>query len=121
MALLEVVPGIDDLDDLHRCVAAERSGDPCGASVCAVRVVAVACACVEEQLSLGRPRSQSRRHGCRVRRYQNKPVVSIPGVFRQRRGDPQDVFGLVSLIFWALMIVVTIKYLLVVMRADNHG
>jgi KUP system potassium uptake protein len=31
------------------------------------------------------------------------------------------VFGLVSLIFWALMIVVTIKYLMVVMRADNHG
>jgi len=32
-----------------------------------------------------------------------------------------DVYGLVSLIFWALMIVVTVKYLLVVMRADNHG
>jgi KUP system potassium uptake protein len=31
------------------------------------------------------------------------------------------VLGVVSLIFWALMLVVTVKYLAVVMRADNRG
>ena len=32
-----------------------------------------------------------------------------------------DIMGIASLIFWTLVIVVTIKYLAVVMRADNHG
>jgi KUP system potassium uptake protein len=31
------------------------------------------------------------------------------------------VLGLLSLVFWALMIVVTAKYVLLVMRADNLG
>src|SRR5262245_16309676 len=29
--------------------------------------------------------------------------------------------GVVSLVFWALMLIVTVKYLIVVMRADNKG
>jgi KUP system potassium uptake protein len=32
-----------------------------------------------------------------------------------------DILGIVSLVFWTLTIVVSIKYLLVVLRADNHG
>lgn len=32
-----------------------------------------------------------------------------------------DVYGIVSLIFWALMVVVSIKYLMFVMRANNRG
>ncbi len=32
-----------------------------------------------------------------------------------------DVLGLVSLIFWAVLIVVAFKYVIVVMRADNEG
>jgi KUP system potassium uptake protein len=32
-----------------------------------------------------------------------------------------DVFGLLSLIFWSLTMVVTVKYLTFVMRADNQG
>src|SRR4051812_44015391 len=31
------------------------------------------------------------------------------------------VFGIVSLILWALIIVVTIKYVLFILRADNNG
>ena len=31
------------------------------------------------------------------------------------------VFGALSIIFWALIIIITIKYLFFVMRADNHG
>jgi KUP system potassium uptake protein len=36
-------------------------------------------------------------------------------------GDSAMVLGLLSLIFWSLAIVVSIKYLAVIMRADNHG
>jgi len=32
-----------------------------------------------------------------------------------------NVLGILSLIFWSLTLVVTVKYLVVVMRADNHG
>jgi KUP system potassium uptake protein len=31
------------------------------------------------------------------------------------------VFGVLSLITWALLIVVTLKYVMIIMRADNHG
>jgi len=36
-------------------------------------------------------------------------------------GDTSTVLGLLSLIFWSLGIVVSVKYLAVIMRADNHG
>jgi KUP system potassium uptake protein len=36
-------------------------------------------------------------------------------------GDTVAVLGLLSLIFWSLALVVSIKYLAVIMRADNHG
>lgn len=32
-----------------------------------------------------------------------------------------NVLGVLSLIFWALVIVISIKYLLVLLRADNDG
>jgi KUP system potassium uptake protein len=35
--------------------------------------------------------------------------------------DRLHVFGVLSLIFWSLMLVVTLKYVLVAMRADNKG
>ncbi|MDQ1256571.1 MAG: system potassium uptake protein [Candidatus Hydrogenedentes bacterium] len=37
--------------------------------------------------------------------------------------DPtaENVFGVLSLIFWALTVTISIKYMLVVMRADNRG
>src|SRR5712664_3023189 len=34
---------------------------------------------------------------------------------------PQAVLGVVSLILWALIIVVTLKYVVILLRADNHG
>src|SRR5438045_8666309 len=37
------------------------------------------------------------------------------------RPAPFAVYGALSLIFWALMIVVTVKYVIFIMRADNHG
>ena len=35
--------------------------------------------------------------------------------------DPLHIFGVLSLIFWSLMMIVTIKYVFVAMRADNKG
>ena len=35
--------------------------------------------------------------------------------------NPEAVLGVLSLILWALIIVVTLKYVLVLLRADNHG
>ena len=32
-----------------------------------------------------------------------------------------NVVGIISLIFWALMTVVTLKYITLILRADNHG
>ncbi len=34
---------------------------------------------------------------------------------------PANVLGILSLVFWALTFVISIKYLLFLMRADNHG
>ena len=34
---------------------------------------------------------------------------------------PENVFGLISLIFWSLMIVISIKYLTFILRADHKG
>ena len=34
---------------------------------------------------------------------------------------PADLFGILSLMFWALILVVTVKYLIFVMRADHDG
>jgi KUP system potassium uptake protein len=35
--------------------------------------------------------------------------------------SPENVLGILSLIFWALMIIISFKYVVFVMRADNHG
>jgi KUP system potassium uptake protein len=34
---------------------------------------------------------------------------------------PENILGVLSLIFWSLTMVVTVKYLAFIMRADNHG
>lgn len=34
---------------------------------------------------------------------------------------PENIFGILSLIFWSLIFVVSIKYVVFVLRADNHG
>lgn len=35
--------------------------------------------------------------------------------------NPDNIYGIVSLVFWSVMIIVTVTYVLLVMRADNHG
>jgi KUP system potassium uptake protein len=34
---------------------------------------------------------------------------------------PDNVLGILSLFFWTLTIVVSLKYVVLIMRADNHG
>ena len=34
---------------------------------------------------------------------------------------PANVLGVLSLVFWSLVLVVTLKYVLLILRADNHG
>jgi KUP system potassium uptake protein len=49
--------------------------------------------------------------------YAMKESLAAPGLTR----DADTVLGIASLVFWALTLVVTIKYLTFIMRADNHG
>src|SRR5213595_2926618 len=35
--------------------------------------------------------------------------------------DKLHIFGVLSLIFWSMMIIVTLKYVTIIMRADNKG
>jgi KUP system potassium uptake protein len=43
------------------------------------------------------------------------------GYFEKSGLQYDDIFGVLSLIFWALIITVTLKYVTFVMRADNNG
>ena len=36
-------------------------------------------------------------------------------------GNSSVIFGVLSLVFWAVILVVAVKYVLIVMRADNDG
>jgi KUP system potassium uptake protein len=52
------------------------------------------------------------------------PLYTIKEIFAPATGvplDAQHLVGAVSAIFWALMVVVTFKYVLLVLRADNRG
>jgi KUP system potassium uptake protein len=35
--------------------------------------------------------------------------------------NPDNILGVLSLFFWTLMLVVSLKYVVLIMRADNHG
>lgn len=52
------------------------------------------------------------------------PLYALKECFDPEHGipfTPQAVLGIISLLFWALVIVVSLKYVLFVMRADNRG
>ena len=34
---------------------------------------------------------------------------------------PENIFGILSIFFWTLTVIVSIKYVMLVLRADNHG
>ncbi len=52
------------------------------------------------------------------------PLYALKECFSPEHGIPFSqaaIFGIISLIFWALILVVTIKYVVFVLRADNNG
>lgn len=52
------------------------------------------------------------------------PLYTIKTIFASEHGlklDEANLLGVLSLIFWGLMIIVSLKYVTLVMRADNHG
>jgi KUP system potassium uptake protein len=52
------------------------------------------------------------------------PLYTVKEIFGPATGVPLDaphIVGAVSTIFWALMLVVTVKYVLLILRADNRG
>jgi KUP system potassium uptake protein len=52
------------------------------------------------------------------------PLYALRESFRQPYGiepAPENVLGILSLIFWALVIIISVKYLVFVLRADNQG
>ena len=52
------------------------------------------------------------------------PLYVMKTVFDPASGlplNPANIIGIVSLIFWSLMVIVTLKYVTLIMRADNHG
>jgi KUP system potassium uptake protein len=53
------------------------------------------------------------------------PIYSLPAAFSAGHNALQpnqaSIYGLISLIFWAITLVVTVKYVTFIMRADNEG
>ena len=52
------------------------------------------------------------------------PLYTFREAFGHQYGlkpDAGNVLGILSLVFWAMILIVTVKYVMVVMRADNRG
>jgi KUP system potassium uptake protein len=47
--------------------------------------------------------------------------VAVKATATDGQISPQAILGIVSLIFWSLIVVISIKYAILIMRADNHG
>jgi KUP system potassium uptake protein len=49
------------------------------------------------------------------------PIYALRESLTTAGTEIYDIYGVVSLIFWSLMLVVSLKYLVFVLRADNNG
>ncbi len=52
------------------------------------------------------------------------PLYAIKECFLREHGvdpTPGNVLGILSLVFWSLILVIVVKYISFIMRADNHG
>jgi KUP system potassium uptake protein len=53
------------------------------------------------------------------------PLYSLQTVFsldhNKVQATPVDVYGVISLVFWSITLIVSVKYVTILMRADNHG
>jgi KUP system potassium uptake protein len=80
------------------------------------------------------PDAQPRRHGLAALTLAaigvvygdigTSPLYTVKEIFSPSTGvalDAHNLVGAVSVIFWALMLVVTLKYVILILRADNRG
>jgi KUP system potassium uptake protein len=52
------------------------------------------------------------------------PLYALRECFKPEYGltaTPENVYGVLSLVVWALILVVSVKYLIFILRADNSG
>jgi KUP system potassium uptake protein len=52
------------------------------------------------------------------------PLYALKEIFNGHHPIPvthDNILGILSLIFWSIMVLVTLKYVLIIMRADNRG
>jgi KUP system potassium uptake protein len=52
------------------------------------------------------------------------PLYALKACFDPDHGipmTPESIYGVISMVFWAFIVVVSLKYVLFVMRANNHG
>ncbi len=52
------------------------------------------------------------------------PLYTLRAIFDEKHGLPlttPNILGIISLIFWALTVIVSLKYVTLVLRADNRG
>ena len=51
------------------------------------------------------------------------PLYALKEVFAQGRVplNGENILGILSLVFWTLTVVVSLKYVVLILRADNHG
>ncbi|KPF49823.1 potassium transporter Kup [beta proteobacterium AAP121] len=51
------------------------------------------------------------------------PLYALKEVFAHGRVplSPENILGILSLVFWTLTVVVSLKYVVLILRADNHG
>ncbi len=51
------------------------------------------------------------------------PLYALKEVFAEGRVPltPDNILGILSLVFWTLTVVVSLKYVVLILRADNHG
>ncbi|MBA3590565.1 potassium transporter Kup [Methylibium sp.] len=51
------------------------------------------------------------------------PLYALKEIFAHGRLPltPDNIFGILSLVFWTMTTIVSLKYVLLILRADNHG
>ena len=51
------------------------------------------------------------------------PLYALKEVFAHGRVPltPENILGILSMVFWTLTVVVSLKYVVLILRADNHG
>ncbi len=52
------------------------------------------------------------------------PLYALKEIFSRHHPipvTPENILGLLSMVFWAIMVLVSIKYVAIIMRADNRG